>query len=103
MKNRLSSIGLVIAALSMISSPLGWGADGATLYKSKCAQCHGANGEGKPAMKAPALKGTTKGDDEFVTLLTKGEPQKKAPHSKSLSGIDETEGKAIAEYVKTLK
>jgi len=103
MKSRLSSIGLVIAALSVISSPSCWGADGAALFKSKCAQCHGASGEGKPAIKTPALKGTTKGEDEFVTLLTKGEPQKKAPHIKSLSGIDETQARAIAEYVKTLK
>ena len=28
------------------------------LYKSKCAHCHGASGEGKPTMKAPALKAT---------------------------------------------
>jgi mono/diheme cytochrome c family protein len=26
------------------------------VYKSKCAVCHGANAEGKPALKAPALK-----------------------------------------------
>ena len=103
MKNRLSGIPFVIGVLSMISSPAAWGADGAALYKSKCAQCHGANGEGKPAMKAPALKGTTKGEEEIVALLTKGEPQRKAPHTKSLSGMDETQGKAIAEYVKALK
>ena len=54
-------------------------------------------------MKAPPLKRTTRGEDEFVTLLTKGETQKKAPHSKGLSGINETEGKAIAEYVNALK
>ena len=102
MKNRLS-IGLAIAALALISSPSVWGADGAASYKSKCAACHGANGEGKPAMKAPALKGTTKSEDEIVTFLTKGEPQRKAPHSKSLPGMDETQAKAIAEYVKTLK
>jgi mono/diheme cytochrome c family protein len=103
MKNRSLSIGLVIAALALISSPSAWGADGAALYKSKCATCHGTNGEGKPAMKAPALKGTSKSTDEIVAFLTKGDPQKKAPHSKSISGIDETQAGAIAEYVKTLK
>ena len=54
-------------------------------------------------MKAPALKGTSKSTDEIVAFLTKGDPQKKAPHSKSISGIDEAQAGAIAEYVKTLK
>jgi cytochrome c553 len=39
--------------------------DGAALYKSKCAHCHGTGGEGKPAMKAPALKGTTLTPDQI--------------------------------------
>jgi mono/diheme cytochrome c family protein len=103
MKNRSLSIGLVVAALALIPSPFAWGADGAALYKSKCSTCHGATGEGKPAMKAPALKGTSKSADEIVAFLTKGDPQKKAPHSKSISGLDETQGGAIAEFVKTLK
>src|SRR6478736_10278598 len=103
MKNRSLNIGLLIATLAMASSPFAWGADGAALYKQKCSTCHGANGEGKPAMKAPALKGTSKSTDEIVAFLTKGDPQKKAPHSKSISGIDETQAGAIAEFVKTLK
>jgi mono/diheme cytochrome c family protein len=27
----------------------------ANLYRAKCSACHGKNGEGKPAMKAPSL------------------------------------------------
>jgi mono/diheme cytochrome c family protein len=100
---KLSSIGLLIATLSLMCSLSAWAADGSALYKSKCAQCHGANGEGKPALKAPALKGTTKSEDELVTLLSKGDPQRKAPHSKSFPGMDEAQAKALAEYVKSLK
>ena len=103
MNNSSTRIRLLIAALALIPSPAAWGADGAALDKSKCATCHGPNGEGKPAMKAPALKGISKGTDEIVAFLTKGDPQKKAPHGKSISGIDETQARAIAEYVKTLK
>lgn len=103
MKNRLQVIGLSVAMLSLVSLQSAWGADGAALYKSKCSTCHGANGEGKPAMKAPALKGTSKSTDEIVAFLTKGDPQKKAPHSKSISGMDEAQAKAVAEYVKGLK
>ena len=103
MKTRLLNIGLLVGALALISSPAAWGADGAALYKSKCSTCHGPNGEGKPAMKAPTLKGESKSADEIVAFLTKGDPQRKAPHSKSISGIDETQAGAIAEFVKTLK
>jgi mono/diheme cytochrome c family protein len=103
MKTRSLHIGLVVAALAFLFSLSAWGADGAALFKSKCAKCHGANGEGKPAMKAPALKGTTQSTAEIVTFLTKGAPQKKAPHSKSIAGIDDTQAGAIAEYLKTLR
>ena len=103
MNKGILSIGLAFAVLAVLSSPSASAADGAALYKSKCSTCHGATGEGKPAMKAPALKGTSKSSDEIVAFLTKGDPQKKAPHSKSISGIDDTQAAAIAEYVKTLK
>ena len=76
--------------------------DGAALYKSKCSGCHGASGEGKPAMKAPALKGTTWDVDKITQHLTKGEAGAKAPHNKAISGLTEAQAKAIAEYVKTL-
>ncbi len=50
---------LVIASMAFHAA-LSWGANqGASLYKTKCAGCHGTKGEGKPAVKAPALKGTS--------------------------------------------
>ena len=76
--------------------------DGAALYKNKCGGCHGASGDGKPAMKAPAIKGTTKDVDQLVQHLTKGESASKAPHNKGMSGLKDEQAKAIAEYVKTL-
>ena len=76
--------------------------DGAALYKSKCAGCHGANGEGKPAMKAPALKGTTLDAAKIVEHIRKGEPESKPPHNKGMS-VTEDQAKAIADYIKTLK
>jgi mono/diheme cytochrome c family protein len=100
MKNRLSIV-LAALALALVSLPSAWAADdGAHLYKSKCSHCHGAAGEGK---KGPALKGTSMSADDIAALLTKGDPQKKAPHSKALSGMDDTKAKAIADYIKTLQ
>lgn len=51
---------LAVAASALILTPPPSRAaeDGAALFKSKCAVCHGANGEGKPALKAPNLPPT---------------------------------------------
>jgi cytochrome c len=95
---------IALAALVLSASTTTWSAaDGASLYKAKCAACHGASGEGKPSMKAPALKGTSLDVDKLTEHLTKGEPTSKAPHNKGISGLSEEQAKAIAEYVKTLK
>jgi mono/diheme cytochrome c family protein len=103
MKIKLHCTAVLTLVFLSLASSLAAGADGASLYKSKCASCHGAQGEGKPAMKAPALKGTSKSADEIVAHLTKGEASSKPPHNKGMSGLQEEQAKAIAEYVKGLK
>jgi mono/diheme cytochrome c family protein len=93
-----------LAANVMIFSMTSWAAgDGATLYKAKCAGCHGANGEGKPAMKAPALKGTAMDAGQIVEHITKGESTSKAPHNKGIAGLSAEQAQAIAAFIKTLK
>jgi mono/diheme cytochrome c family protein len=77
--------------------------DGADLYKKRCSGCHGASGEGKPAVKAPALKGTQLEASQIAEHTTKGEPNSKPPHNKAIAGLNEEQAKAIAEFVKTLK
>jgi mono/diheme cytochrome c family protein len=97
---RLLSLGAVI----LIALATSWAADdGAALYKTKCAGCHGADGAGKPAMKAPALKGTSLEASQIAEHLTKGESTSKPPHNKGMAGLTDAQAKAIAEYVKTLK
>ena len=93
-----------LTAIFLILSSASWAADeGAALFKSKCAGCHGANGEGKAAMKAPALTGTSLDASQIVEHLTKGESTSKPPHNKGISGLSEDQAKAIADYVKSLK
>jgi mono/diheme cytochrome c family protein len=75
---------------------------GATLYKSKCASCHGAAGEGKPAMKAPALKGTSQSADDIVTRVAKGVAGAKGPHAKAMKGITDAQAKAVADFIKSM-
>src|SRR2546429_6523308 len=73
----------VLAALTASLPRRSWAAhDGASLYKSKCAGCHGASGEGKPKVKAPALKGTALTTDQLAQQITKGAASSKAPHNK---------------------
>lgn len=77
--------------------------DAAALYKKKCAGCHGVSGEGKPAAKAPALKGTALDVGQLVERMTKGEPTSKPPHKKGIAGLTDEQAKAIADYIKTPK
>jgi len=72
-------------------------------FTKKCAGCHGPNGEGKPAMKAPTLKGTSLEADQIAKHITKGESGSKAPHNKGIAGLSDEQAKALAEWVKSLK
>src|SRR5262245_24838917 len=94
------SLGITLFLLAGASSYAA--ENGAALFKSKCAVCHGASGEGKPAMKAPAIKGTTLDTNRLTDHLMKGEATSKPPHNKGISGLTADQAKAIAAYVKTL-
>ncbi|MGI9101774.1 MAG: c-type cytochrome [Terriglobales bacterium] len=94
---RLTILVLMIALFLFIAMPnLSWGAeDGAALFKAKCAGCHNADASGKPAVKAPAVKGKTV-DDVKKALDT----PKHAAFKKSLN---DEQVKAIGDYLKGLK
>ena len=93
----------IVSALLMTSIVSSAADDGATVYKRKCAGCHGTTGEGKPAMKAPRLSGTSLDPAQLVQHITKGETSSKPPHNKGISGLPEEQAAAIADYVKSLK
>jgi mono/diheme cytochrome c family protein len=88
---------LAIAIVLFIALPnLSWAAeDGAALFKANCAMCHGANAEGKPALKAPAIKGKTVAD------VTKAMANPK--HVAVQKKVNEAQIKAIGDYLATLK
>ncbi len=91
---------LVIVSLSVSIALPAFAADAAVTYKTKCASCHGPEGQGKIG---PAVKGTTLSTDQITDLLTKGADAKKVPHKKAMAGLSADDAKAVAEYVKTLK
>jgi cytochrome c553 len=100
MRRKFTTLSAIVIAL--IASNPAWAADGAALYKTRCANCHGAKGEGKPAMKSPALKGNAMSADEMQKLLIEGASGKKAPHAKAISGLNADQAKAIVDFLKTL-
>jgi mono/diheme cytochrome c family protein len=91
----------IAVALFILIPNLSWAAeDGAALYKAKCAACHGPNAEGKPAIKAPALKSEDvkkKSDDDLAKFLASN--PKHAGVAKALNA-DQT--KAVVSYIREL-
>ncbi len=94
---KITILVLAIAIVLFIALPnLSWAAeDGAALFKSNCAACHGADAAGKPAMKAPAVKGKSAAD------LTKAMENPK--HASVKKKVNDAQLKAIADYLATLK
>jgi len=101
----MKTVSIVVALVMLVAAPLTLLAaeDGAALYKSKCAMCHGEKGEGKAAMNMPAVKGTAMSAEQITSYLAKGEAGKKAPHANPMNGMNEAQAKAVADCVKALK
>jgi mono/diheme cytochrome c family protein len=94
---KLTILVLALAiALFIVVPSLSWAAeDGAALYKANCSACHGADAAGKPAMKAPAVKGKSAAE------LTKAMDNPK--HAAVAKKVNADQLKAIADYLATLK
>ncbi len=64
---------IAMALYILIPHP-SWAADdGATIYKTKCAACHGADATGKPAAKIPSLvsdEAKKASDDDLTEAVT---------------------------------
>ena len=88
---------LAIAIVLFIALPnLSWAAeDGAALFKANCSACHGADAAGKPALKAPAVKGKTAAD------VTKAMANPK--HEAVQKKVNDAQIKAIGAYLAALK
>jgi len=101
--SKVMQILLVTGACAVFTSPYALAAgDGAALYKKRCAGCHGAQGEGKAAMKSPSLKTTKMDANQITERLAKGDSSRKSLHNKAISGLTAEQAKAIADHVKTL-
>jgi mono/diheme cytochrome c family protein len=100
---KLVMLVMTIAVTLFILIPnLSWAADdGATLYKAKCAMCHGPDGAGKPAMKAPSLiSDDAKKLSDADLAKAVGE---KAKHPAGVKALAADDVKAIVTYIRTLQ
>lgn len=92
---------LALAALALIASTYTF-ADAGADYKAKCAMCHGANGEGKAAMKTVAFSSPDvqkMSDADLTAAITNGKGKMPAYGSKlSKEQID-----GLVKYIRTLK
>jgi len=99
---------LALAASVLIFTPRASRAaeDGGALFKAKCAVCHGANGEGKPALKAPSLtsdEAKKLSDADLTDMIANGGKEKKATHAFSKKGVTDEQVKALVAYIRELQ
>jgi len=97
---KVTRLVLILAILGMILMPLhAFAADGAAIYKAKCASCHGPDGAGQTAvgksMKIKDLKDAT--DVKNVVENGKG----KMPAYKGKLAADELD--AVVKFVQGFK
>lgn len=94
---KLAALVALIALVLFLALPnLTWAAeDGAALFKAKCSVCHGADAAGKPAMKAPAIKGKSQADIKKAFASS--------PKHAGVKSLNDEQVKAIATYLQGLK
>lgn len=92
----------IAVALFILIPNLSWAVDdGATLYKAKCAACHGADAAGKPAAKIPSLvsdEAKKASDDGLAKSIAET-----AKHPAPVKILAPDQVKMIVTYVRSLQ
>jgi mono/diheme cytochrome c family protein len=100
---KLLMLVMIIAGARFILIPkLSWATDdGATIYKAKCAVCHGADAAGKPVAKIPSLisEEDKKASDEELAKGITGT----AKHPTPVKGLAPDQVKTVVQYVRSLQ
>lgn len=95
---------MIAVALFLIVPNLSWAADdGATIYKTKCAACHGADLGGKPAAKIPSLvsdDAKKASDADLSDMISNGGKNKKAMHAFGNKGMTPDQVKMVVSYIR---
>jgi mono/diheme cytochrome c family protein len=94
---------MIALALFLILPSLSWAQDTATVYKTKCAACHGADLGGKPAAKIPSLvsdDAKKQSDADLTDMVANGGKDKKASHAFTNKGMTPDQIKVIVSYIR---
>jgi mono/diheme cytochrome c family protein len=96
---------LALAAMISLAGSVSFAEDGAALYKSKCAMCHGAQGTPNPGIaKAMGVKPTS---DPSIQALTVAQVTAAIKNGKGkmkpVAGLSDEQVKSVAAFFKTLK
>ena len=95
---------MIALALFLVLPNLSWAADdGAGLYKTKCAACHGADLAGKPAAKIPSLvsdDAKKASDADLTDMIANGGKDKKAMHAFTNKGVTPDQVKMVLAYIR---
>ena len=94
---------MIALALFLMLPKLSWADDGASLYKAKCAVCHGADLAGKPAAKAPSLVGDQAkkaSDADLTDMIANGGKDKKAMHAFANKAVTPDQIKMVIAYIR---
>ena len=100
---KLLMLVMTIAVTLFILIPnLSWAADdGAAIYKSKCAACHGTDAAGKPAAKIPSLTSDDvkkMSDDDLAKAITE-----KPKHGGVAKSLTPDQVKMVVSYLRSLQ
>jgi mono/diheme cytochrome c family protein len=92
----------VLLGISSIASAQSLSAD--DVYKTKCAGCHGANGEGKPAMKIKPMKDyASLSDAQLTDVILNGKKDSKPPMPGYKGKLTEAQVKSLVSAIKAQK
>ena len=91
----------IAVALFILIPSLSWADDGATVYKTKCAACHGVDAGGKPAAKIPSLLGdeAKKASDADLTKAVTEKPK----HAGIAKNLTPDQIKMVVSYIRELQ
>jgi len=92
----------IAVALFILLPSLSWaGDDGATIFKTKCAACHGADAAGKPAAKIPSLisdEAKKASDADLEKAITE-----KPKHAGVAKALTPDQVKMLVSYIRSLQ
>lgn len=92
---------VLLVTFAMVAGSVMFAADGAALYKSKCAMCHGADGsKSNPNMKALNSEDVQKQTDAQLTETTSKGKGKMPAYAGKMS---DDEIKGVVAFMRTLK